>query len=895
MRKTTITLQEINFDEAQAQLNALPGYTDNVFKDNRWKFKNQRGNIINIDFNDLLNISIKHPDWPLANMVDWILLTKRLWLSLAKVTTPNLYASRLAGIKLFWAAMAHYSITQLNRDNSSEILTYLLTHSWWMGGSKNNPTIKSYTLFSVTAQIKAWKQELEGLRLDFISRNLTEAVVNRQLKNLISELTDNELTYPDWTQGGSYNMLTLDHGRYYVEHCLSFFEKHYPMAIAMASVIREVPKLAASLGYELSTVSNVLPQILRGRSPDEINRRWPTWSARSVRKIYKQVAYQYKATYQQARFEATLLQDNTLKCLVVDLGLQPSLENMDRMRVILWHWIRKQDIAETQRLLNECQPCVSMALFQEVLGTLKYRCDQVPCQLPSDEDYLAMGLVENKFRDSSNTYPRQLVRLVASAGLTSVVALTGWRKSEYGFSRSAINITRNDDRLDQYAFPWRYKVNWYVYKTSGKIREQREITFSIYVIAERLRSLFGATGDQACLYEVNTKNRDPFDSGVIVQRAVRVLWAHFVKNYSGFKLMDDYTKFKSLQMACNTGKSLTSSEEQERNRLLAKHSAEEWENLLIDINLKESWRRVREEWPRIEFYFLRSNNKRKKNWLIRYRDGTLAADWLTLLEAHLSDEMKDWIQSLPQEELRSRHVTRMVTSSFIESAIYPSPHAFRHMWAEAVYRRFDGDAGWMIRSQFKHISRFMWLSYIRDKDNRLSHEKAKAQVISSLVHNYLKHQGEGYVGQLHTWLRRLFKKTSILSPEEQEQLAERLATVEIENIKSNPWGYCLLKRRTRNRAKCAEMGEPMRHNASPDLCLGCVHNLMQTENIEWALFHVASHVEALKNPVVPEVFKASSYNLVKNVTRHVRTLNPLHEALSELQEVLDHYNASRAA
>ena len=71
MRKTTITLQEINFDEAQAQLNALPGYTDNVFKDNRWKFKNQRGNIINIDFNDLLNISIKHPDWPLANMVDW--------------------------------------------------------------------------------------------------------------------------------------------------------------------------------------------------------------------------------------------------------------------------------------------------------------------------------------------------------------------------------------------------------------------------------------------------------------------------------------------------------------------------------------------------------------------------------------------------------------------------------------------------------------------------------------------------------------------------------------------------------------------------------------------------------------------------------------------------------
>ena len=87
----------------------------------------------------------------------------------------------------------------------------------------------------------------------------------------------------------------------------------------------------------------------------------------------------------------------------------------------------------------------------------------------------------------------------------------------------------------------------------------------------------------------------------------------------------------------------------------------------------------------------------------------------------------------------------------------------------------------------------------------------------------------------------------------------------------------------------------MRHNASPELCLGCVHNLMQTENVDWALFHVASHVEALKNPVVPEIFKASSYELVKNVTRHVKTLNAQHEALPELQEALEHYKASGAA
>jgi hypothetical protein len=70
---------------------------------------------------------------------------------------------------------------------------------------------------------------------------------------------------------------------------------------------------------------------------------------------------------------------------------------------------------------------------------------------------------------------------------------------------------------------------------------------------------------------------------------------------------------------------------------------------------------------------------------------------------------------------------------------------------------------------------------------------------------------------------------------------------------------------------------------------------MQSENVDWVLLHIYTHIEALKNPVVPDIFKVSSYELVKNSTRHVRTLNPKHEALPELQEVLDNYKAARAA
>jgi len=893
MTQSAVFLKALDLCEAQARLDALPGSLNNLFDNMIWHFKNQKDDPITIDFNDLTDMNKKYPNWPLVHTVDWIVLTKLISLSLAATTTPNQYVCRVNGLKLFWAAMAYHNLTQFTRDNCKLVVEFLLMHGWRQGGANSNLSIKSSSHFNAQIHFNAWRLALSDLGLDWIARAVTDSFVNKQLKVLVPALTDNELTGRDWNEGGSYDLLTLDHGRYYVEHCLTFFEKQYPLAMALASTFRAIPTLAASCGYDQGTVSKLVPLFLRGYSAEELSRRWPSWSATTVQNVHRRVTHHFKAAYQQARLEAALLQDNTVTSFIIACGLQPSSENVDRMRVILWDWLRRKDKAETQHLLSEGQE-VPWVVFEKQLGLLKKYYDQQSCSMPSGQDYESIGLVEGHIRSSAESYPRKLIHLVAKAGITAIVAMTGWRRSEFGFPRSAIKRTRNDDKLDQYAFPWRYQVDWYVHKTSGNVRQLREISFSSFLIAEQMQSLVGATDEQPCLYAVQRNKKDSFDSSLPVRSGVQALWSHFVNHYSGFKQLDDWTTWQALQETRDSGKPFSKLEQQEFERLLAQLSAEQWSNFSIDINLKESWRRSREELPRLELFLKSSNTKDKKDWLVRYCEGTLRRDWQALLDAYLPGSTKEWIHSLPKDALKSNQVPRTVMNHIIEGTLYPSPHAFRHMWAEAVYRRFDGDAGWMIRSQFKHISRAMWLAYIRDKDNRFGHERAKKQVISSLVHNYLKHHGEGYAGQLHTWLRRLFNKTSVLSPEEQEKLANHLATVEIENIKSNPWGYCLLKRRTRSKAKCAEMGEPMRHNASPDLCLGCIHNLMQTENIEWALFHVATHVEALQNPVVPAIFKASSYNLVKNVTRHVRTLEPQHEALTELQEVLDGYRASRA-
>lgn len=122
----------------------------------------------------------------------------------------------------------------------------------------------------------------------------------------------------------------------------------------------------------------------------------------------------------------------------------------------------------------------------------------------------------------------------------------------------------------------------------------------------------------------------------------------------------------------------------------------------------------------------------------------------------------------------------------------------------------------MIRSQFKHISQHMWLAYIRDKDNRFDHQRAKLAVTHSLVANFLNHKGEGYAGQMSVLLRRLSQKTRVLTTDEQKELAAKLATQEIENLKANPWGYCLLMRRSRHKAQCAEGVSPCATMRAPN-------------------------------------------------------------------------------
>ena len=851
---------EYKLEMSQSILESIPGYVKGGGYEDVWYFENIHNRTVIIDFSDIRIMLIRHKDNDLVNNHDLYSIIKLVWISLIIRTTSSIdvYVPKLAGIKLFFEALLSSKERQVNKSNIKSILSYMLTYRHENGVLVRAPKIISNIAFTIKSNPIHIQQALLDNNLDFMSYGMSKNYFKKVLEELIPEITDSKLTYRDWWEGGSYDVLTLDHGRYYIEHCLTFFEENYVLAKSLSSVIKDRDDMAKTLQVNSSLLGDYLTLIMRGFTPLEIKKKWNKSSLGHIERIHAEANRRFDGYYKEALLEAKVLNDKFSTDFLKKYGVKLSKENIDRIKYVSWNLVH----GNKNNLNSGSYSEISYAEIETELEILKEDISASNYQFPTDQEYLSLGLCSDKHKRSSNTYPRQLIKLVSASGITNVVALTGWRKSEFGFPLSSISKVDNLDKLDGHAFPARYFVNWYVYKTNGKTKIDREITFGIYVLAHRLSQLYRSLPDMPCLYETAGTNSNVYDSRHQMRRSVRLMWPNFVNNYREFK------KFKSEAIIIKDGS--------------------------YDYNIKSTYQKVVEELPRIEFYMMNNSSTDKKQWLVRYRNRTLKPEFIELLDRHLSAETKEWINSLPVDRLKNMQVTTYVSSLLVEGTIYPSVHGFRHMWAEAVYRRFDGDVGWMIRSQFKHISKAMWLAYIRDKDNRPSHDKIQMQVVSSLIKSYLVNKGAGYTGQTHKWLRRLFKMTSIITPGELSQLAEKFSSEEIVSIKANPWGYCMLRKRSYFKAQCAISGDPQRHNASPDLCLNCTHNLMQANNVDWTLMHASQHVEAIKNIDVPNIFQESSYELVKNIFHNTKTLDPGHDALPELKEAMEYYEERRS-
>lgn len=855
-----------------------------------------------VDFGMLVQLQRRYPNWWRNKPIDLIWLTKLLFLESVDGKHPNNYqkASFDVLIKtLFY--LAENNTDSVAKDDLDQYICFLMMHA-----IETRRLVRRLTpvyfkkVMNYLASYREWPRILSVYGLKGIAFEVvfSEKIIESAVKRAIAIESDGDLTYRDWKEGGSFNHLTLDYGRYYVEHCTSFFDQNIGLALAIKKTIEKLPNFVEIAGFSTSEsniirINGFLNQFLIEGDKTLTSDSYKRTISHNLELFRHTILRDLSFNLRRIRAVAELRSDREIDGLAKTVGFK-ELDEDNR------EWIRHLIDIRESILIPDFAPAFSpkgepeFCCFKSVIkssidldalnhaidGAYERLLQSVSGEPPPVSFYESMEYFSRvKHSEPGKGILLRFLDNVENSGIVKFVALSGWREGEYGFSLSDIEISPNRDILDQYACPVRYAVHWMVPKSNGNTKLHRDITRSAYRCAYQLSQLVSSKVDDPCLYSFVASNKTPKKSGSPIIQAIPAMWSHFVALYEPFVKLDLLEELEVLR-------SKLSYDKVEAGRfieLTERANHEQWDNLKADPLLVEARRRAKDEAERVAFF---TNFYKPKNWLWKYRIGNLQPVLQTLLDTYLSEETRAIVKALQTEQEVTRTLAMEISNELIGDCLYPTPHAFRHMWAEAVYRRFDGDAGWMIRSQFKHISQSMWLAYIRNKDNRRQHDRVKRQVVSSLLANYLRKSGEGYAGAMDKLLRRLFLLTTSSSIEQLNAAIEQYGMLEIEDIKANPWGYCLLRRRNQAHAKCANGGVPQRHNASPAFCLGCTNNLAQETNIPGILLGISNDLKVLKTPLVPESFRRVSYSTVSNAMKHLKKLGADQETLNEIEACL---------
>lgn len=258
----------------------------------------------------------------------------------------------------------------------------------------------------------------------------------------------------------------------------------------------------------------------------------------------------------------------------------------------------------------------------------------------------------------------------------------------------------------------------------------------------------------------------------------------------------------------------------------------------------------------------------------------------------------------PDIELTQKNVLS-IKSALLRDVKYPSPHAFRHMWAEAVLMRYRGPVGSFIRANFQHMDERFFMAYLRDKDMKLINEHAERSFISYVSQQYADLGRNAFgesVSQLPRYIELSVSKTSVISHEKYLKKVATVANERIESVKANPWGTCIRRAGTDFRAACSQGGIPHTHDAAPKLCLGCTNVDITKANLRGIMVYTRQEVEACLNPNLPSQLKMPYIDTIKRAVSVVKKLkakssNPSRydKAIADFEEALSAANVYQEA
>jgi hypothetical protein len=726
--------------------------------------------------------------------------------------------------------------------------------------------------------------------------NVSEARGIKYLKEAIEIISVGDITYKDWMAGGSFNNLTFDYGRHYIEFLQDFYEENYPIALALNHVDSIREDILGTVGYTVH--KNTVPMIYGLLTQVDIkeNRHLKTFDRSKIDILQQRVEKEYVDFIRPIRVKQFILKNETVIRIATMINISideerlTHLAEVERLRNILFFILDDKDYPELHKFIRNSNFDINITTLKKII--LKLSKEVPEPELPTA--YYIKQFVGEYYERNSSRDVLNFIRKVKKAGISCVAAFTGWRRSEFGFPMSSVSNIVNNDVIDQYSLPYRHHIHWHIFKTQKGTSLNREITQNTYELIRSLSKFHNPKYDEPAIYSETYNIADDLTSkkvsSSILADAATANWFNFIKHYKPFIALNEIEKLEELT---NQHGNLTEEEALLVDELSKKKGSREWLYAEESILLRETKKRVEDELPLVSYMQTKTGISVKRDALKNYQLYLQGKDYyidqrvLNMFKENIPEEINNRIYESSEEDLKI--LNGELSAILYIDCIYPTPHSFRHMWAEAVFRRFDGDAGWMIRSNFKHVSESMWLAYIANKAEANIHEQLKVSVASSLMKNWLRNQGSKTSGKYHTFLKRLFKNTTVTTFQAAEAVIDRIATTDVISVKANPWGYCINRLSTSLFAKCAIDEKANPHNATPELCLGCINFMANNSNIDYIIELSWQHVDLLSSEHLDDIPRSlvdPSISFVANARKRIAELNPRHNILKTYDAVL---------
>ncbi|GAC19543.1 hypothetical protein [Paraglaciecola arctica] len=766
-------------------------------------------------------------------------------------------------LKMLFHYLKVEKLIVLTEAQLPDFFSLLLTHDF-----DNNRFVKRFSIPAYGSRIKLFTLRsiyklLTRHRVRVLLNQIDITSQNKALNEAC--LSQTGMTLTDYKAGGSFDFLGLDIGRHYIDYCAEFFEQNITFATAVSKTLKQMKTYIEGIGgLKSGTISRLIRVVANmlqlGQQPKKY--RNGRLEHEKVYELELMVLNKALTVFQQAYNECVIHNKayslDVLNAVAADLGVKEfRLDTHEFIRAMLYTRFVDGDIKSRKSICEEYKSVILTSDFAN--GAFKWQLDEFDQVC---DKYIAGFTIEQnevsdlckKFSTSNNSIKnnnglKAFLSDVEAAGITLFAAYTGWRASEFGFPLSAISVEINKDIVDSSYTPFRFYVNWTASKTSGDTALRREITQSTAMVANQISQLNCAGAEDPALISVTISNKNNLAT------RVEKMWLRFPFEYALFKELDELEALNAVKGALSADKRIS------YMRLNKKYDIK---NSLAQevIKLRNQLRHgvAKLELSKRSYQKENRSTARFSETLRRYKQGTLDTTSTNLLNESLSEKTKSHIFSNDNdndngnESVFRSETVRGIREEFVHDVLKVTPHAFRHIWAEAILQRYRGDVGRFIRANFKHIDERFFMAYLRNKEVKSIYDVAKRTTINSVVQKHvasLKDERRSYSGGFDRFVSKAVNLTKVVTNEEYVVIANKIAKERVIDIKSNAWATCILRAGTESHAKCSVDGIPQRHNASPKLCLGCINADIINSNFAGIVIYTQNDVEVCKNPNLP--------------------------------------------